>query len=91
MIIGPTTTTFAYDFNENETDAVKSFFDDLLTIPVNMTGLPGLSMPIGFSQNGLPIGMQVIGNMFDEATIYKLAAFIEKELNLDLNPKGKEK
>lgn len=90
LIIGPTTTTFAYNLGEGQNDAVKSFFDDLLTIPVNMAGLPSMSLPIGFGKNGLPIGMQIIGNKFDEATIYKLGSFIEKELNLDLNKKGEK-
>jgi aspartyl-tRNA(Asn)/glutamyl-tRNA(Gln) amidotransferase subunit A len=91
LIIGPTTTSFAYNLGEGQNDAVKSFFDDLLTIPVNMAGLPGMSLPIGFGQNGMPIGMQIIGSKFDEATIYKLAAFVEKELKLDLDTKGGEK
>lgn len=88
LIVGPTTTAFAYNLGEGQDDAVKSFFDDLLTIPVNMAGLPGLSLPIGFGKNKMPIGMQIIGDKFDEVTIYQLAAFIEKELNLNLNNKG---
>lgn len=87
LIIGPTTTTFPYNIGEGISDAVKSFIDDLLTIPVNMAGLPAMSLPVGFGSNRLPIGMHLIGNKFEEATIYKLAAFIEKELNLDLNPR----
>lgn len=83
LIIGPTTTDFAYKLGEGENDAVKSFTDDLLTIPVNMAGLPSMSMPIGIS-NKLPVGMQIIGNKFDEVKIYKLASFIESELKLDL-------
>ena len=58
-------------------DAVKSFTDDLLTIPVNMAGLPGMSIPVGMSNN-LPIGMQIIGKKFDEAVMYKFASFIEE-------------
>lgn len=88
LVIGPTTTTFPYKIGEGQNDAVKSFFDDLLTIPVNMAGLPGMSLPIGFGSNGMPIGMQIIGNKFGEATIYKLASFIENELKLDLDNKG---
>jgi aspartyl-tRNA(Asn)/glutamyl-tRNA(Gln) amidotransferase subunit A len=88
LIIGPTTTTFAYNVGEGQNDAVKSFFDDLLTIPVNMAGLPSLSLPIGFGTNGMPIGMMIASRKFDEATIYRLASFIEKELKLDLDNKG---
>lgn len=79
LIIGPTTTNFAYKLGEGEDDAVKSFFDDLFTNPVNMAGLPAISIPIGFGKNNLPIGMQIIANHFDEATIYKLASYIERE------------
>lgn len=79
LIIGPTTTNFAYKLGESEDDAVKSFFDDLFTNPVNMAGLPAISIPIGFGKNNLPIGMQIIANHFDEATIYKLASYIERE------------
>ncbi len=90
LIIGPTTTTLPYNIGEGQDDAVKSFLDDLLTIPVNMVGLPGMSLPVGF-KDGMPIGMQLIGRKFDEVTIYKLAAFIEEKLNLDLNPIGGER
>lgn len=86
LIIGPTATTKAYKLGVDLDDEVKSFMDDILTIPVNMAGLPGLNLPIGFSCDHLPIGMQIIGNSFDEAKIYKLASFIENELKLDLNP-----
>lgn len=79
LIIGPTTTNFAYKLGESEDDAVKSFFDDLFTNPVNMAGLPAISIPIGFGKNNLPIGMQIVANHFDEATIYKLASYIERE------------
>lgn len=88
LIIGPTTTTPAYDIKEEFNDPSKSFLDDILVIPVNMAGLPGLSLPIGFSKDKLPIGMHIMGKRFDEATIYKLASYIEKELDLNLNPNG---
>ena len=65
--------------------------DDVLVIPVNLAGLPGLNIPVGFDKNHMPIGMQIIGNSFEEAKMYKLGSFIEKELNLDLNPNGGEK
>lgn len=86
-VIGPTTTTIPYNIGEGQDDAVKSFFDDLLTIPVNMAGLPAISLPIGID-NHLPIGMQIICNKFEEAKIYKLASFIEKELKLNMDPRG---
>lgn len=88
LIIGPTATTKAYPLGQDLDDAVKAFMDDVLTIPVNMAGLPGMNLPIGFSSDKLPIGMQLIGKPFDEAKIYQLGSFIENKLNLDLNPGG---
>ena len=88
LIIGPTNTDVAYKFGSIEDDALKTFYDDLLTIPVNMAGLPAMSLPIGFNHNDLPIGMHIIGNYFEEDRIYQLASFIEDKLNLDTTPKG---
>lgn len=80
-IIGPTTTTTAYDLTDPMDDPSKSFMDDVLSIPVNMAGLPGLNLPIGTSEDNMPIGMQIIGDKFTEASIYQLAAFLEKEID----------
>jgi len=90
LIIGPTTTSVAYELGPKHSDELKSFFDDILTIPTNMTGTPTMSLPIGFNQENLPIGMQIMGNYFEEAKIYQLASMIEKELNLELNPNKRE-
>lgn len=90
LLIGPTTTTTAYNLDDPMDDPRKSFMDDVLVIPVNMAGLPGLNLPIGFDKNNMPIGMQIIGDSFEEAKIYKLASAIEKELNLNLTPGGEE-
>lgn len=89
-IIGPTTTTTAYDLTDPMDDPSKSFMDDVLVIPVNMAGLPGLNLPIGFDNNHMPIGMQIIANSFEEAKIYQLASVLEKELKLNCNPLGGE-
>ena len=87
LIIGPTNTNVAYKLGTKSDDALKSFYDDILTIPVNMAGLPAMSLPIGFNSSNLPIGLHIIGNYFEEAKIYQLAQFIEKELNLSLEVK----
>ena len=90
LIIGPTTVTTAYDLTDPMNDPRKSFMDDVLVIPVNMAGLPGMNIPVGFDKNHMPIGMQIIGNSFEEAKMYQLASFIEKELDLNLTPGGEE-
>ncbi len=88
LLVGPTTVSCACDIAEDMSDPLKGFMDDVLVIPVNMAGLPGLSLPIGFSKEDMPIGMHIMANDFDEATIYKLASFIEEKLALDLCPRG---
>lgn len=85
LIIGPITADFPQDIDKT---ADINHANSLFNIPSNMAGLPSMSMPIGFGSNGMPMGMQIIGAKFDEATIYKLGAFIEKELQLDLDVKG---
>ena len=64
-------------------DPLKSFMDDVLVMHANMGGFPSLSMPVGFNSEHLPIGLQIIGNLCDEATIYGLASFIEKQVKDD--------
>ncbi len=84
FVLGPTTTTVAYNLGEKLNDPSQSFLDDVLVIPVNMAGLPGLNIPTGFNNEHMPIGMHIIANRFLEAKIYHLASFIEKKLNLPL-------
>ena len=78
LIIGPTTTRVAPLLGTSKDDPHKAFMDDVLVIPVNMAGLPGLSVPIGKNSENMPIGLHIIGKAFDEALIYKLASFIEE-------------
>lgn len=77
LVIGPVTTTTAYKLDSDMSDPMKSFLDDVLVIPVNMAGLPGLSLPVA-PKTSKPYGLHIIGNSFDEATIYQLASFIER-------------
>ena len=76
LILGPTAPTVAYDLDSQHQDPVAMYLADLLTIPVNLAGLPGISIPAGFA-DGLPVGMQLIGKPFDEAKIYQAAAAFE--------------
>lgn len=78
LIIGPTTTRVAPLLGTSKDDPHKAFMDDVLVIPVNMAGLPGMNVPVGINSEGLPIGLHIIGKAFDEATMYKLASFLEE-------------
>jgi aspartyl-tRNA(Asn)/glutamyl-tRNA(Gln) amidotransferase subunit A len=76
VIIGPTTPTPAFKIGENVDDPLTMYANDILTIPVNLAGVPGISIPCGFA-NGLPLGLQIIGKHFDEATLYRVAHVFE--------------
>jgi aspartyl-tRNA(Asn)/glutamyl-tRNA(Gln) amidotransferase subunit A len=77
VIIGPTTPTPAFKIGEKTSDPLTMYANDILTIPVNLAGVPGISIPCGFS-NGLPLGLQIIGKHFDESTIYRVAHAFEQ-------------
>lgn len=76
LILGPTAPTVAFGLDTLNHDPVAMYLADLLTIPVNLAGLPGLSIPAGFVE-GLPIGLQLIGPKYSEETIYQVAAAFE--------------
>lgn len=78
VVIGPTTPTPAFKVGEKIDDPLTMYANDILTIPVNLAGVPGISVPCGFSPDGLPIGLQIIGKHFDEATVYRAAHAFEQ-------------
>ncbi|MDR1849145.1 MAG: Asp-tRNA(Asn)/Glu-tRNA(Gln) amidotransferase subunit GatA [Zoogloeaceae bacterium] len=73
VILGPTSPTTAFKLGEKSADPVAMYLSDIYTIAVNLAGLPGLSIPCGFDERGLPIGLQLIGNYFDEARLLSVA------------------
>jgi aspartyl-tRNA(Asn)/glutamyl-tRNA(Gln) amidotransferase subunit A len=77
VIVGPTTPTPAFKIGEKTSDPLTMYANDILTIPVNLAGVPGISVPCGFDQ-GLPLGLQIIGKHFDEATVYRVAHAFEQ-------------
>ena len=56
------------------------YMNDVFTVPTSLAGLPGISLPSGLSSNGLPLGIQIIGNYFQEKNLLKLSLLVEKEL-----------
>jgi aspartyl-tRNA(Asn)/glutamyl-tRNA(Gln) amidotransferase subunit A len=86
--MGPTTPTVAFKIGEKVTDPLTMYMNDILTIPVNLAGLPAASIPAGFV-DGMPVGLQLIAKHFDEATIYQAAdAFEGQNDYLDQIPGG---
>ncbi|AYC30298.1 Asp-tRNA(Asn)/Glu-tRNA(Gln) amidotransferase subunit GatA [Paenisporosarcina cavernae] len=90
VIIGPTTPTPAFKVGEKIDDPLTMYANDILTIPVNLAGVPAISIPCGFSE-GLPLGLQIIGKHFDESTIYRVAHAFEQATDFHLQtPSMKE-
>ena len=87
VVITPTTPTPAFKIGSKSEDPVAMYASDLATIPVNMAGLPGLSIPCGFS-NGMPVGMQIIGKSFDEATILKVGHTYQQKTDHHMKQPG---
>jgi aspartyl-tRNA(Asn)/glutamyl-tRNA(Gln) amidotransferase subunit A len=73
LIAGPAAPSVAYDLGAKTADPVQMYLDDLYTIPINLAGLPGLSIPCGFGANGRPVGLQIVGDYWCEATMLAAA------------------
>lgn len=78
LILTPTTPNAAFKLGEMTSDPLKMYLQDICTVPVNIAGLPGVSIPCGFTSDKLPIGFQLIGKALDEATILKAAFTYEQ-------------
>ena len=77
VIVGPTTPTTAFKLGENLDDPMTVYANDILTVPINLAGVPAISIPCGFDNN-MPVGLQIIGKYFEEGTIYRVADAFEK-------------
>jgi aspartyl-tRNA(Asn)/glutamyl-tRNA(Gln) amidotransferase subunit A len=73
LIAGPAAPSVAFDLGAKRDDPVQMYLDDLYTIPINLAGLPGLSIPCGFGARGRPVGLQMVGSYFDEARMLAAA------------------
>ncbi|WP_413163554.1 Asp-tRNA(Asn)/Glu-tRNA(Gln) amidotransferase subunit GatA [Capilliphycus salinus ALCB114379] len=78
VLVCPTAPTTAFKAGEKTSDPLSMYLSDLMTIPVNLAGLPGLSLPCGFDEQGLPIGMQLIGKVLGEAKLFEVAYAYEQ-------------
>ena len=78
VLLTPTTPNAAFAIGDKVDDPLAMYLNDILTVPVNMAGLPGISVPGGRDRDGLPLGLQFIGKPFDEATVLRAADVIER-------------
>ena len=76
-ILTPATPTAAFPVGRKVDDPVTNFLNDVFTVPANLAGLPGMAVPAGLNAEGLPLGLQILGRPFDEATLYSLGRVIE--------------
>ena len=81
VILTPTSPTVAFDIGSKSNNPLEMYLADICTVSVNIAGLPGISIPCGVDSQGLPIGMQIIGNKFEEEKILKTAYAFEQEIN----------
>ena len=82
VIVSPTMPTTAFKIGDLVGDPLQMYLMDVLTCPVNLSGLPALSIPCGFDNKDLPIGFQIIGDYFDEKTILNVGYLLEQDLNI---------
>ena len=86
-ILTPSTPSSAFKIGDKSDDPVSMYLNDIFTVPVNLSGLPAISVPTGYDKNNLPLGLQLIGRAFDEQTILNLSLAIEKRANFKKNYK----
>ncbi|MBR2216062.1 MAG: Asp-tRNA(Asn)/Glu-tRNA(Gln) amidotransferase subunit GatA [Selenomonadaceae bacterium] len=78
VIMTPTAPTTAFKIGALTSDPLQMYLQDVCTVPLNLAGLPGISLPCGFSKEGMPIGLQIIGRALDEATVLRAAYAYEQ-------------
>ena len=84
-ILTPSTPSSAFKIGEKTNDPISMYLNDIFTVPVNLAGLPGISIPAGVDKNGYPLGLQIIGKAFEEQTILNIAYSMEEKINFKNN------
>jgi len=86
-ILTPSTPSSAFKIGEKSNDPVSMYLNDIFTVPVNLAGLPGISIPAGLDKKGYPLGLQIIGKAFDEQNLLNIAYALEEKINFKNNIK----
>jgi len=85
-MLTPTAPSAAFAQGDNMDDPIKMYLNDVFTVPLNLAGVPGMSVPAGLDANGLPLGLQIIGKPFDEETVFAVASAVEQAANFTALP-----
>ena len=89
MIAGPVAPTVAWKLGEHGNDPLANYLADIFTLPGSLAGLPGMSVPAGFGEGGMPVGLQLIGNYFAEAKLLNAAHQLQQATDFHLRaPEG---
>ena len=88
LLLAPSTPSAAFAAGDKMDDPIAMYLNDVFTVPANLSGLPGISVPAGLSADGLPLGLQLIGRAFDEATVLRTAAVLERAADFTARPDG---
>jgi aspartyl-tRNA(Asn)/glutamyl-tRNA(Gln) amidotransferase subunit A len=86
VILTPTAPSAAFGIGDRADDPIAMYLNDVFTVPVNLAGLPGMSVPAGLSSEGLPLGLQLIGKPFDEPTLFRVGGVLETAANFKARP-----
>ena len=86
-ILTPSTPSSAFKIGDKSNDPVSMYLNDIFTVPVNLAGLPGISIPAGLDKKGYPLGLQIIGKAFDEQNILNIAYSMEDKINFKFDVK----
>ena len=85
-ILTPSAPSAAFAVGELADDPIAMYLNDVFTVPASLTGLPGISVPAGADAKGLPLGLQVLGNAFDEEMVYRVAGVLEEAAGWTAQP-----
>ena len=85
-ILAPTAPSPAFGMGDKMDDPIAMYLNDVFTVPASLAGLPGISVPAGLSQDGLPLGLQILGRAFDEETVYRVAGVLEEAAAFEAKP-----
>ena len=87
-IVTPTSPTAAFRLGEKTNDPLAMYLADIYTVTADLAGIPGISIPCGKSKEGLPIGMQILGKHFDEATVLRVGRSVEQAAAFTAKPEA---
>ena len=88
VLLTPTAPSDAFAVGENDDDPIKMYLNDIFTVPASLAGVPAISVPVGLSKNKLPLGLQIIGKMFDEELVLRVGGALEGMASFKSRPAG---